>query len=84
MLSCNGFFLGGGINPKNKVYAVECTCDMYNNRYRIPYGLLRRDNLEKLVTFGTQNTRGRQAKQINTTRYVLDTTIPTQTQITRV
>jgi hypothetical protein len=35
------------------------------------------DNSEKLTTFGTQDTRGRQKKQ-NTTQYVMDTAIPKQ------
>ena len=40
------------------------------------------DNLEKLATLDTQDTRQRQTKQNkNTTQYVLDTTICKQTQI---
>ena len=37
------------------------------------------DNSEKLTTFGTQDTRGRQKKnKKNTTQYVMDTAIPKQ------
>ena len=31
------------------------------------------DNPEKLATLGTQDTRGRQTKQKNTTQYMLET-----------
>jgi hypothetical protein len=40
------------------------------------------DNLEKLATLGTQDTRRRTNKIKNTTQYVLDTSIRKQTQIT--
>ena len=62
----------------------------FHGNYRVPKinirenqkGQSRMDNPEKLATFGTQNTRRRQTKQINTTQYVLDTTLCKQTQIT--
>jgi len=36
-------------------------------------GQSRMDNPEKLATLGTQDTRGRQTKQKNTTQYMLET-----------
>jgi hypothetical protein len=36
-------------------------------------GQSRMNNPEKLATLGTQDTRGRQTKQINTTQYMLET-----------
>jgi hypothetical protein len=47
-----------------------------------PNGQSRMDNLEKLATLGTQDTRRRTNKIKNTTQYVLDTSIRKQTQIT--
>ena len=46
-----------------------------------PKGQSRMDNPEKLTTLCTQDTRRRQTKQKNTTQYVWDSTMRTQTQI---
>ena len=50
-----------------------------NKSQRIPKGLSRKDNPEKLATYGTQDEE-KQSK--NTTQYMLDTTINKQTRIT--
>ena len=51
-----------------------------NKHQRIPKGQSKIDNPKNLATQGTQNEE-KQNKN-NTTQYVLDTTIPEQTQIT--
>ena len=48
-------------------------------RQRIPEGLSKMDNPEKLATQGTQ---GQEKQNKNTTQYVLDITMRIQTQIT--
>ena len=65
---------------KEKKYLIKYNLNIAkdNKRQRIPNGQSTMDNPEKLVTLGTQD----EEKQIkNTTQYVLDTTMPKQTQI---
>ena len=50
-----------------------------NKRWRIPKGQSKKDNPEKQETKGT---RGEETQNKNTTQYVLDTAIRSQTQIT--
>ena len=49
-----------------------------NKRKRILTGQSNKDNTEKLLTYGTQD---KEKQNINSTQYVLDTTICKQTQI---
>ena len=50
-----------------------------NKRQRIPKRQSKKDNPEKLATYGTQDE---EIQNKNITQYVLDTTIRKQTQIT--
>ena len=66
------------MDNKSEMFLNYNKLNKVNKRQRIPKGQSKKDNLEKLATQGTQDIENK----TNTTKYVLDTSMRKQTQIT--
>ena len=66
------------MDNKSEMFLNYNKLNKVNKRQRIPKGQSKKDNLEKLTIQGTQDVENK----TNTTKYVLDTSMRKQTQIT--
>ena len=66
------------MDNKSEMFLNYNKLNKVNKRQRIPKGQSKKDNLEKLTIQGTQDIENK----TNTTKYVLDTSMRKQTQIT--